>query len=138
MELNDIDVFRNLFFPSKSESLKSNMVIVTCCPDFRQAIGKCTGTSGRSEAGNETDNMYPTHVNAETAHRSCPQQIRGNGTVCVKDGICVDPPLCCGTSQGKYGSCTKGLVCLGKIVGKIGEVGERELVLAVSARCGKE
>ena len=56
----------------------------------------------------------------------------------VRDGTCVDPPLCRGTSQGTYGSSTKGLVCVGEIVGKIGEVGERELVLVVSVRCGKE
>ena len=72
----------------------------------------------------------------------------GNLTVCfdpnfspfhsVRDGICVDPPLCRGTSQGKYGSCAKGLVCVGEIIGKIGEAGERELVLVVSVRCGKE
>ena len=56
----------------------------------------------------------------------------------VRDGICVDPPLYRGTSQGKYGSYAKGLVCVGEIVRKIGEVGERELVLVVSVRCGKE
>ena len=56
----------------------------------------------------------------------------------MSDEICVDPPLCRGTSQGKYGSCAKGLVFVGEIVGKIGEVGERELVLVVSVRCGKE
>ena len=31
----------------------------------------------------------------------------------VRDGICVDPPLCRGTSQGKYGSKTIDLVCQG-------------------------
>ena len=31
----------------------------------------------------------------------------------VRDGICVDPPLCRGTSQGMYGSRIKGLVCEG-------------------------
>ena len=54
---------------------------------------------------------------------------------------CVDPPFGRGTSQGKYGSSTIDLVCVGETVGKIGEVdemGERELVLVVSARCGKE
>ena len=56
----------------------------------------------------------------------------------VGDGICVDPPLCRGTSQGEYSSCTEGLVCVGESVGKIGEVVERELVLVVSVRCGKE
>ena len=41
----------------------------------------------------------------------------------------------------KYGSRTIDLVCAGETVGKIGEVdemGERELVLEVSVRCGKE
>ena len=56
----------------------------------------------------------------------------------VRDGICVDPPLCRGSSQGKYGSCVKGVGCEGESVGKIGEVCERELVLVVSVRCGKE
>ena len=58
--------------------------------------------------------------------------------VCVRDGICVDPPLCRGTSQCKYGSCTQDLVCVGEIVGKISEVSERELVPVVSVKCGKE
>ena len=56
----------------------------------------------------------------------------------VRDGICVYPPLCRGTSQDKYSSCTKGLVCVGEVVGKLDEVGERELVLVFSVRCGKE
>ena len=56
----------------------------------------------------------------------------------MRDGICVDPPLCGGSSQATYGSCAKGLGCEGENVGKIGEVGERELVLVVSVRCGKE
>ena len=56
----------------------------------------------------------------------------------MRDGICVDPPLCRGTSHGKYGLCTEGLVCVGDTVGKIGEVCVRELVLVVSVRCGKE
>ena len=59
----------------------------------------------------------------------------------MRDGICVDPPLCRGTSQGKYESRIMGLVCNGETVGKVGEVGEkceRELVLLVSVRCGKE
>ena len=56
----------------------------------------------------------------------------------MRDGICVDPPVSRGTSQGKYSSCTKGLVRVGEIVGKIGEVGERELALVDSVRCGKE
>ena len=42
------------------------------------------------------------------------------------DGICVGPPLCGGTSQGKYSSCAKCRVRFGEIVGKIGELGERE------------
>ena len=59
----------------------------------------------------------------------------------VRDGICVDPPLCRGTSQGKYGSSTTALVCVGETVGKKGDVdemGEREHVLGVSVKCGKE
>ena len=59
----------------------------------------------------------------------------------MRDGICVDPPLCRGTWQGKYGSRAIGLVCVGETVGEIREVdemGERELVLVVSVRSGKE
>ena len=52
----------------------------------------------------------------------------------MRDGICVDPPLCRGSSQGKYGSCAKGLGCEGENVGKIGEASEREPVLVVSVR----
>ena len=58
-----------------------------------------------------------------------------------KDGICVDPPLCRGPPQGIYKLRVIGLVCEGEIVGKIREVdelGEKELVLVVSVRCGKE
>ena len=55
----------------------------------------------------------------------------------MRDGICVDPPLCRGISQGNS-SCTEGLICVGEIVGKVGEVGERELVTVDSFRCGKE
>ena len=43
---------------------------------------------------------------------------------CVRDGICVGPPLCRKTSQGKYGSSTIDLVYVGETVGKIGEVNE--------------
>ena len=49
--------------------------------------------------------------------------------------------LCRGPSQGKCGSRIIRLVCKCETVGKIGEVdemGERELVLLVSVRCGKE
>ena len=56
----------------------------------------------------------------------------------MKDGICVDPPLCRGSSQGINASFAKRLGCEGENVGKIGEVGEREFVLVVSVRCGKE
>ena len=59
----------------------------------------------------------------------------------MKDGICVDPPLCRGPSQGICGLRVIGLVCEGGTVGKAGEVdekGERELVLVVSVNCGKE
>ena len=58
-----------------------------------------------------------------------------------QEGICVDPPLCRGTSQVKCGSRIADLVCVGGTVGKMGEVdemGERERVLVVSVRCGKE
>ena len=50
----------------------------------------------------------------------------------MRDGICVDPPLCREPSQGIYGLRFTVLVCEGEIVGKKGEVhemGERELVL---------
>ena len=59
----------------------------------------------------------------------------------MRDGICVDPPLCRGTSQSIYGLRIKRPACEGETVGKIGEVhemGERELVLVVSVKCGKE
>ena len=59
----------------------------------------------------------------------------------VRGVSCVDPPFCRGTSQGKYGLRIIGLVCEGETVGKIGEadeIGERELVLVVSVKCGKE
>ena len=58
-----------------------------------------------------------------------------------RDGICVDPPLWRGTSQGIQGSRIIGLVYKSETVGKMGEVhemGERELVWVVSVRCGKE
>ena len=46
----------------------------------------------------------------------------------MRDVICVDPPLCRGTSQGKHGSRAIDLVCAGETVGKIevDEMGERE------------
>ena len=59
----------------------------------------------------------------------------------MRDGICVDPPHCRGSSQGILGSRIKELACKSETVGKIGEmdeIGERELVLVVSDRCGKE
>ena len=37
------------------------------------------------------------------------------------DGTPVEPPLRRGSSQGKYGSCTKGLDCDGERDWKIGE-----------------
>ena len=64
-----------------------------------------------------------------------------NAPQCVRDGVCVDPPLCRGTSQGKYGSRAISLVCVGETAAKIREIdemGARELVLVVSVRCGKE
>ena len=42
----------------------------------------------------------------------------------MRGGICVEPPLCCGTSQGIYGSKITGVVCKGETVGKTGEVDE--------------
>ena len=63
------------------------------------------------------------------------------GSKPARGGICVDPPLCRGPSQGFYCSRFKGLVSEGETVGKRGEVDERcerELVLVVSVRCGKE
>ena len=59
----------------------------------------------------------------------------------MRDGFCVDPPICRGTSQGLYGRRIIGLVCKGETVGKtreMDEMGERELVLVVSVRCDKE
>ena len=56
-------------------------------------------------------------------------------------GFVLIPPLCRGTSQGMYGLRIIGLVCKGETVGKIGEVdemGERELSIVVSVKCGKE
>ena len=59
----------------------------------------------------------------------------------MRDGIRVDQPLCRGTPQGKNGSSSTGLLCVGETVGKIGkvdEMGERELVLVIIVRCDKE
>ena len=41
-------------------------------------------------------------------------------------GMCVDPPLGRGTSQGKYGSRAIDLVCVGETVGnkEVDEMGE--------------
>ena len=54
--------------------------------------------------------------------------------------MCVDPSLCRGTSQGKYGLRIIGLVCEGESVERSEKwmkwVGE--LVLVVSVKCGKE
>ena len=58
----------------------------------------------------------------------------------MRDGICVDAPLCRGPSQGIYGLRFIVLACEGETLGLIGEVdekGKRELVLVVSVRCGK-
>ena len=58
----------------------------------------------------------------------------------MRDGICVDPPLCHGTSQGVQGTRIIELVSVRETVGKEGEVdemGERELVFVVSVRFGK-
>ena len=53
------------------------------------------------------------------------------------DGNSEVPPLCRGSSQGEYGSWVKMLECEERAC-KIGEVGEREIVLVVSVRYGKE
>ena len=56
-------------------------------------------------------------------------------------GFVLIRQLCRGTSQGICGSRIIRLVCKGETVGKIGKVdekGERELVLVVSVRFGKE
>ena len=56
-------------------------------------------------------------------------------------GFCVDPPLCRGTSQGKDGSRIIHIACAGETFGRTGEVdemGDREFVLALCVRCGKE
>ena len=82
-----------------------------------------------------------------TSHKSLCASGPGSGgvlsasscrTVCVRDGICVAPPLCRGTSQGKQRSCTEGLVYVGDVAGNTGEVDERELVLVVGVKCGKK
>ena len=58
------------------------------------------------------------------------------GSLPVRDGICVDPPLCRGTSQGifrveNHRACVQKVRTVGK-VGEVDEMGERELVLVVS------
>ena len=53
-------------------------------------------------------------------------------------GFSVDPPLRLESSQGFKGSSTKGQDCKGENDWKIDEAGERELVLVVGVRCGKE
>ena len=63
---------------------------------------------------------------------------RKNQQFNVGDGMSVDPPLCRGSSQGFHGSCTKRLDCEGENDWKVGEAGERELVLVVCVRCRKE
>ena len=52
-------------------------------------------------------------------------------------GIVV-PPLRREPSQGTYGSCVNRSGSVGEDEGMIGEVVERELVLVISVRCGKE
>ena len=55
------------------------------------------------------------------------------------DGTSVDPPLRRESSQGKYGSSTKGQNCVRKNGWKTDEAGEREnLRWWSSVRCGKE
>ena len=74
------------------------------------------------------------HCSCETCEGSHIGVFQCSGSHCgfdVRDGICVDPPLCRGTSQGIYGSRTTGLVCEGETVGKIGEVDEVREILCL-------
>ena len=52
------------------------------------------------------------------------------------DEVSEDPPLS-EFSQCIHGSCINKLECVREDDCKIGEVGERELVLVVRVRCGK-
>ena len=70
----------------------------------------------------------------------CEEAFSGHGEgvdEVVGDGISEDPSLRREPSQCKYGSCINKLECVGEDDCKIGEVGERELVLVVSSRSGK-
>ena len=55
------------------------------------------------------DESVPDHRDASSSSPELPSDplakvVSGKHSIFVRDGICVDPPLCCGTSQGKYGS----------------------------------
>ena len=85
--------------------------------------------------------FWRLRVELRSRPRLGPNLVKNWGMFCVRDGICVDPPLCRGTSQVKYRSRIIDLVRAGETVGKLGEVdekGERELLLVVRGRCGKE
>ena len=56
----------------------------------------------------------------------------------VEDGRSEEPQLRRESSQCVFGSWDNRLGCVEEDDCKIEEVGERELVLAVSVRCGKE
>ena len=78
------------------------------------------GNAGRSSCPLCQDRNIPLHQ-----RRNSPCSVHHEF---VRDGICVDP-LCRGTSQGKCGSWTIGLVCDGETVGKIGEVRQDDSAL---------
>ena len=65
------------------------------------------------------------------------------GQICREKVSCevylsTDPPLCRESSQVNMDRAPKDVGCEGENAGKISEVGDEELVLEVSARCGKE
>ena len=62
--------------------------------------------------------IFLDKTNRQGMGRMCALSV---GSLPVRDGICVYPPLCRGTSQGKIVSSTKDLVCVGEDVGKMGE-----------------
>ena len=56
----------------------------------------------------------------------------------MEDGRSEAPPLHRESSQGTYGSCVNRSGCVGEDDCMIGEEVERELVLVVRVRCGKQ
>ena len=71
---------------------------------------------------------------ADTTHERLSNESRSS----VGDGNFVVPPLRREPSQGTYGSCVNRSGSVGEDEGMIGEVVERELVLVISVRSGKE